>query len=99
MAQQQDASPSLQGVAQLGAAAIQAGIALWWRWPGLLAGVPAHACADMDGREREREKEKAATAKIVAAQIEAMRTLAEALNTKAPADAPVQAEPARRTAK
>jgi hypothetical protein len=36
MAQQHDASPSLQSVAELGAVAVQAAIAFWWRWPALV---------------------------------------------------------------
>jgi hypothetical protein len=96
MAQQQDGSPSFQSVAEFGAAAVKAGIAFWWRWPTLLTGgVPAHDPAEMDRQERD----KAATARVVAAQIEAMRTLADSINAKAPAGAPAQAKPARRTAK
>jgi hypothetical protein len=96
MAQQQDAAPSLQSAAELGAAAVQAGIAFWWRWPVLMAGAPP-ACdpAKMDRQERD----KAATAKIVAAQIEAMRTLADSINAKAAAAAARQAKPERGTAK
>lgn len=96
MTQQQDASPSFQSAAELGAAAIKAGIAFWWRWPTLLAGgVPAHDPAEMD----RQEQDKAATARMVAAQIEAMRTLAESIDAKAPAGAPARVKPARRTAK
>jgi hypothetical protein len=41
-----------------------------------------------DPSEKERqERDKAATAKVVAAQIEAMRSLAESINRKAPARA------------
>ena len=92
---QQDASPSFQSVAEPSATAIKAGIAFRWRWPTLLAGgVPAHDPAEMD----RQEGDKAATARVVAAQIEAMRTLAESINAKAPAGAPAQAKPARRAA-
>jgi hypothetical protein len=76
MPQQQDSS-SFQSVAELGAAAVQASIAFWWRWPALMAGgMPAPDPAETDRQERDR----AATAKAVAAQIEAMRNLAEAIN-------------------
>jgi hypothetical protein len=95
MAQQQDASP-FQTVAELGAAAVQASIAFWWRWPTLMAGdMPARDPAENDLQERD----KAATAKLVAAQIEAMRNLVESINAKAPASAPARAEPAHRNAK
>jgi hypothetical protein len=99
MAQQQDASSfptsSLHSVAQLGAAAIQASIAFWWRWPALMAGaIPARAPATTD----RQEQDKAATANV-AAQIDSMRNLAESINRKAPARAPAPVKSARRNAK
>ena len=81
MAQQQDTSP-IRIVAELGAAAVQASIAFWWRWPSLMiGGVPAPDPAEIERQERH----KAATAKIIAAQIEAMRNLAASINGKVPA--------------
>jgi hypothetical protein len=88
-------SSPLQSAAQLGAAAMQASIAFWWRWPALMAGaMPARDPAEKDRQARD----KAATANVVAAQIEAMRNLAESINS-APARAPAQLKPARRNAK
>jgi len=100
MAQQQDASSfqtsTLQSVTQLGAAAVQASIAFWWRWPALMAGaMPAREPAKTD----RQEQDKAATTKVVAAQIEAMRCLAASINRKAPARAPAPVKSARRNAK
>jgi hypothetical protein len=96
MAQQDAASfqsSPLLSVAELGAAAVQASIAFWWQWPTLMAG----ALPMRDPSEKDRqERDKAATARVVAAQIEAMRSLAESINQKAPA-APV--EPVRHNAK
>jgi hypothetical protein len=83
-------------MAQIGAAAMQAGIAFWWRWPALLVGTtPARDPSETDRQERD----KAAPARIVAAQIDAMRSLAESINRKAPARARVLAKPARRKAR
>jgi hypothetical protein len=94
MAQQQG-SP-FQSVAELGAAAVQAGIAFWWRWPALIAGgIPARDPAEID----RQEKDKAATARVVAAQIEAMRILAQSIKKEAPADAPARVVPTRRNPK
>jgi hypothetical protein len=75
---------------------VQAAIAFWWRWPALIAGgMPAPDPAEIDRQERD----KAATARVVAAQIEAMRILAESINREAPAGAPAREAPAPRNTK
>lgn len=83
-------------MAQLAAAAMQTSIAFWWRWPALMAGaMPARDPAKKDPQARE----KAATARIVAAQIESMRNLAKQINAKTPAHATAPLKPAHRSAK
>jgi hypothetical protein len=57
--------------------------------------MPAREPAKMD----RQQQDKAATAKVVAAQIEAMRSSAESINRKAPARAPAPVKSARRNAK
>jgi hypothetical protein len=75
---------------------MQASIAFWWRWPALMAGaMPARDPAEKDGQARD----KAAAARVVAAEVEAMRNLAESINGTAPARAPAPLKPARRSAK
>ena len=72
---------SLRLAADLGAAALDTSITLWWRWPILLAA----GMTRRDNAELTRmvsEKVSAATAGTIAAQTETMRIAARALRGK-----------------
>ena len=73
--------------ADLGAAAIDTGITLWWRWPILMAaGLPTRDSAEL-GR-MVAEKSAAMTMGLIGAQAEAMKIAAMALTGKRTENAP-----------
>lgn len=73
--------PSSKLMADLGAAAIDASITLWWRWPILLsAGLPSKDRAELN--RMVSEKAGAAAAGMIAAQSEMVRITARAFTGK-----------------
>jgi hypothetical protein len=73
--------PTFQRMADLGAAAIDASITLWWRWPIILSA----GSASKDSAELNRmvsEKTGVAAAGLIAAQTKMMRITARALTGK-----------------
>jgi hypothetical protein len=71
----------LQLAADLGAAAIDTTVTLWWRWPILLAvGLPSRNSTEL--ARMISEKAAAATAGMIAAQTQAMKIAAAALTGK-----------------
>lgn len=69
--------PPSKLMADLGAAAIDASITLWWRWPILLsAGLPSKDRAELN--RMVTEKAGAAAAGMIAAQTEMVRITARA---------------------
>jgi hypothetical protein len=80
-------NPSFRLAADLGAAAIDASITLWWRWPILMAaGLPGRDTAELS--RMVVEKAGAATAGMIAAQTEVMRLAASALAGRQTGSAP-----------
>src|SRR3954451_23515377 len=70
-----------QFAADLTAAALDASITLWWRWPILLsAGMPSRDTAEFN--RMVSEKATAAASGMVAAQTETMRIAVEAFTGK-----------------
>jgi hypothetical protein len=70
-----------QLAADLTAAALDASITLWWRWPILLsAGLPSRDTAEL--KRMVSEKAAAASYGMVGAQAEIMRIAAKALKGK-----------------
>ena len=68
----------LQFAADIGAAAIDTSITLWWRWPILMAsGMPSRDTAELN--RMVSEKAAAAMAGMIAAQIEGMEIATAAL--------------------
>jgi hypothetical protein len=68
-------------MAHLGAAAIDASITLWWRWPTLLsAGLPTKDEAELN--RMVSEKAGAAAAGVIAAHSEMVRITARAFTGK-----------------
>jgi hypothetical protein len=71
----------IQLAIDLGAAAVDTSITLWWRWPILMAAaMPSRDDAELN--RMVSEKAAAATSGIVAAQTEAMRIAVRALTGK-----------------
>ena len=93
----------LQFAADLGAAMIDTGITLWWRWPMLMAaGTSARNTAELN--RMVLEKTAAVTAGMMAAQTETMKIAAAALLGKptphaSTAVAAASLKPALRTVK
>lgn len=74
-------NPPAKLMADLGAAALDASITLWWRWPILLsAASPSKDAAELN--RMVSEKTGAAKAGVFAAQTEMMRITARALRGK-----------------
>ena len=92
-----------QFAADLTAAALDASITLWWRWPILLsAGMPSRDTAELN--RMVSEKATAAASGMVAAQTETMRIAVEAFTGKKTPHAPTAVaaaalKPAFRTVK
>jgi hypothetical protein len=73
--------PPSKLMADLGAAAIDASITLWWRWPILLsAGLPTKDKAELS--RMVSEKAGAAAAGMIAAQTEMVRITAKSFTGK-----------------